>query len=155
MKRWSGLSLTWTSMMITKRKGYLYEQKFFSEALGHGLEVFVPLGDYLPQDCLVMNTAGKIFKVQVKGTESKSKDKARGGLGRYMVTTSSGTAAKETIDCTKVDVLAAYVEDENAFYNIPCMELDGAKRIGLYPHNPDSKAKHEKFKDCWDIFKTP
>jgi len=149
------LNLTWTSMMITKRKGYLYEQKFFSEALGHGLEVFVPLGDYLPQDCLVMNTAGKIFKVQVKGTESKSKDKARGGLGRYMVTTSSGTASKETIDCTKVDVLAAYVEDENTFYNIPCMELDGAKRIGLYPHNPDSKAKHEKFKDCWDIFKTP
>jgi hypothetical protein len=58
-----------------KRKGNLYEQKFFSEALERGLEVFVPLGDYLPQDCLVMNTAGKIFKIQIKGTESKSKDK--------------------------------------------------------------------------------
>ena len=81
-------------MMTMKRKGSLYEQKFFSEALQHGLEVFVPLGDYLPQDCLVMNSAGKIFKIQVKGTESKSKDKERGGLGRYMVTTSSGSTTK-------------------------------------------------------------
>ena len=48
-------------MTMMKRKGSLYEQKFFSEALEHGLEVFVPLGDYLPQDCLVMNTAGKDF----------------------------------------------------------------------------------------------
>ena len=55
-------------MMMTKmkRKGSLYEQKFFSEALEHGLEVFVPLGDYLPQDCLVMNSAGKIFKFRSK-----------------------------------------------------------------------------------------
>lgn len=113
----------------------------------------MPLGDYLPQDCLVMNTAGKIFKIQIKGTESKSKDKARGGLGRYMVTTASGSSGKESIDCTKVDILVAYVEDENIFYNIPCIELDGAKRIGLYPHNPHSKAKHERFKDNWKIFR--
>lgn len=38
-----------------KRKGSLYEQIFFTEALRQGLEVFVPLGDYLPQDCIVMN----------------------------------------------------------------------------------------------------
>ena len=139
-------------MTMMKRKGSLYEQKFFSEALEHGLEVFVPLGDYLPQDCLVMNSAGKIFKIQVKGTEGKSKE-GRSGLGRYMVTTSSGSTGKESIDCTKVDILVAYVEDEDIFYNIPCMELDGAKRIGLYPHNPESKAKHEQYKDNWKVFK--
>jgi len=150
----SSSSATWCSMMTKmKRKGSLYEQKFFSEALEHGLEVFVPLGDYLPQDCLVMNSAGKIFKVQIKGTETKSKDKNRTGLGRYMITTSSGSTGKETIDCTKVDVLVAYVEEMNTFYNIPCIELDGAKRIGLYPHNPISKAKHEEYKDNWKIFK--
>ena len=72
MRMSSSSSATWCSMMMTmmKRKGSLYEQKFFSEALEHGLEVFVPLGDYLPQDCLVMNSAGKIFKVQIKGTET-------------------------------------------------------------------------------------
>lgn len=112
----------------------------------------MPLGDYLPQDCLVMNSAGKIFKIQVKGTEGKSKE-GRSGLGRYMVTTSSGSTGKETIDCTKVDILVAYVEELHTFYNIPCMELDGAKRIGLYPHNPESKAKHEQYKDNWKVFK--
>ena len=132
---------------MMKRKGNLYEQKFFSEALQHGLEVFVPLGDYLPQDCLVMNTAGKVFKIQIKGTESKAKDKSRLGLGRYMLTTATGSTGKGVIDCTKVDVLVAYVEELNIFYNIPCMELDGAKRISVYPHNPDSKAKHEVYKD--------
>ena len=142
------------SMMMTmmKRKGSLYEQKFFSEALEQGLEVFVPLGDYLPQDCLLMNPAGKVFKVQIKGTEGKSKE-GRTGLGRYMVTTSRGSGDKETIDCTKVDVLVAYVDELNTFYNIPCMELDGAKRISVYPHNPESKAKHEKYKDNWKVFK--
>jgi len=30
-----------------KRKGNLYEQKYFASALEAGLEVFIPLGDYL------------------------------------------------------------------------------------------------------------
>lgn len=136
-----------------KRKGNLYEQKFFTKALEHGLDVFVPLGDYLPQDCLVMNSAGRVFKVQIKGTETKTKDKSRAGLGRYMLTTATGSASKDAIDCTKVDVLVAYIEEENIFYNIPCIELDGAKRISVYPHNPQSKAKHEQFKDNWKIFR--
>ena len=93
-----------------KRKGSLYEQTFFTEALARNLEVFTPLGDYLPQDCLVMNQAGKIFKVQIKGTKDKQFDKANKGLGRYMITTSTGRIKKETLDCTKVDILAAYIE---------------------------------------------
>ena len=136
-----------------KRTVIVYGQKFVSEALRHVRESFVPFGDYLPPDGLVMNTAGKIVKVQSKGTEGKSKDGNRGGLGRYMLTTAMGSTGKETIDCTKVDVLVADVEEQDALYNIPCMELDGAKRISVYPHNPDSKAKHEKFKDNWKIFK--
>jgi hypothetical protein len=70
-----------------------------------------------------------------------------------MVTTSSGSCGKESIDCTKVDVLAAYIESLDIFYNIPCLELDSAKRISLYPHNIDSKAKHEKFKESWEAYK--
>ena len=138
---------------MMKRKGNLYEQKFFSEALNQGFEVFTPLGDYLPQDCLVMNVAGKVFKVQIKGTEAKSKDPKRGGLGRYMVTCATGSAGKESIDCTKVDILVAYVEEENIFYIIPAIELNGVIRISLYPHNPNSKARLEQFKDNWKIFK--
>ena len=138
-----------------KRRGSLYEQTFFTEALARNLEVFTPLGDYLPQDCLVMNQAGKIFKVQIKGTKDKQFDKANKGLGRYMITTSTGRIKKETLDCTKVDILAAYIESIPTWYIIPCLEINQCIRISLYAHNPNSKAKHEKFREAWDIFKTP
>lgn len=138
-----------------KRRGSLYEQTFFTEALARNLEVFTPLGDYLPQDCLVMNQAGKIFKVQIKGTRDKVIDKANKGQGRYMVTTASGTSKKMTIDCTKVDILAAYIEAIPTWYIIPCLEINQAVRISLYAHNPSSKAKHEKYREAWDLFKTP
>jgi hypothetical protein len=138
-----------------KRRGSLYEQTFFTEALARNLEVFTPLGDYLPQDCLVMNQAGKIFKVQIKGTKDKVFDKPNKGQGRYMVTTASGTSKKMTIDCTKVDILAAYIEAIPTWYIIPCLEINQAVRISLYAHNPSSKAKHEKYREAWDLFKTP
>ena len=137
-----------------KRRGSLYEQTFFAEALARNLEVFTPLGDYLPQDCLVMNQAGKIFKVQIKGTRDKVIDKANGGLGRYMITTATGTTKKETLDCTKVDILAAYVETIPTWYIIPCLEINQNIRISLYAHNPHSRAKHEKYREAWDRFKT-
>lgn len=136
-----------------KRQGNLYEQIFFSEALRRNLEVFTPLGDYLPQDCLVMNGAGKIFKTQIKGTEEKASDKQRGGLGRFMITTATGCKGKESIDPSKVDVIACYVGSLSTWYLIPSLAIDNAVRISLYPHNPDSKAKHEKYRECWDIFK--
>ena len=136
-----------------KRKGNIYEQIFFTEALERNLEVFIPLGDYLPQDCLVMNQAGRSYKVQIKGTADKVHDKSRGGLGRYMITTASGSSAKQTIDPTKVDVLAAYIEKLPTWYLIPSLAIDSAIRISLYPHNPESKAKHEKFIEAWDVFK--
>ena len=67
---------------MAKRAGNLYEQRFYTEALSRGFEVFIPLGDYLPQDAIVMNSAGKLFKVQVKGTEKKDRE---GGFGRYSI----------------------------------------------------------------------
>jgi len=136
-----------------KRRGNLYEQKFFTEALSRNLEVFTPLGDYLPQDCIIMNQAGKIFRIQIKGTKNKTIDKANGGMGRYMITTATGSSKKFTLDCTKIDALAAYVESQDVWYIIPCLDIDSAIRIAVYPHNPDSQAKHEKHKDNWDYFK--
>ena len=137
-----------------KRTGSIYEQQFFLDALKNGLEVFTPIGDYLPQDCIVMNSAGRTFRVQVKGTGVLIEDKRNnGGLGRYMITSASGKKVKETIDCTKVDTLAAYIEPVNAWYIIPCMDLDNAIRISLYPHNAKSKAKYERFLNNWNAFK--
>ncbi len=136
-----------------KSKGTLYEQTFFAEALSRNLHVFSPIGDYLPVDCLIMNDAGKVFKVQIKGTENKTQDPQRTGLGRYMITTATGATKKQSIDPSKVDVLAAYVQKVKAWYIIPILAIDSALRISLYPHNPKSKAKHERFLEDWDYFK--
>jgi hypothetical protein len=136
-----------------KSKGTLYEQTFFAEALSRNLHVFSPIGDYLPVDCLIMNDAGKVFKVQIKGTENKTQDPQRTGLGRYMITTATGATKKQSIDPSKVDVLAAYVQKVKTWYIIPILSIDSALRISLYPHNPKSKAKHERFLEDWDYFK--
>lgn len=135
-----------------KRTGSLYEQSFFLEALKNDLEVFAPIGDYLPQDCIVMNRAGRVFKVQIKGTACLIKT-CKGGKGRYMITASSGNDMKKSIDCQKVDILAAYVDPTDSWYLIPSLQLDNAVRISLYPHNSNSKAKHEKFLENWEVFK--
>jgi hypothetical protein len=38
-------------------------------------------------------------------------------------------------------------------YIIPCMDIERVKSIWLYSHNPKSKAKFEKYRDRWDLFK--
>ena len=114
-----------------KHKGTLYEQIFFSEVFARNHEVFTPIGDYLPQDCLLMNQAGKIFRVQIKGTEDKVADKSRGGLGRYMITTATGHTGKTSIDPSKVDVVAAYVASIPTWYIIPILNIDNAIRISV------------------------
>ncbi len=110
----------------TKRKGYIYEQTFFTEALKNGLEVFIPLGDHLPVDCILVNSAGKNFNVQIKGSEKSSKGERKNGCKRYRFSTTTGRVVKQPLDCTKVDIVAIFCADINTWYLIPCMALDGA-----------------------------
>jgi len=147
------LNPTSTSKM-TKRFGYIYEQEFFTKSLRQGLEVFTPLGDHLPVDCIVVNSAGKKFNVQIKGSGKASSSERKNGCNRYKFSTTTGRSVKHPLDCTKVDVVAIYCADIDTWYLIPCMAIDGALTVAVYPHNPDSKAKHEKYRENWEIFKT-
>jgi hypothetical protein len=54
---------------VNKRKGTAYEYRFFSNILDRGYELFIPAGEDIPVDCVVQNGAGKLFKVQIKGTK--------------------------------------------------------------------------------------
>ena len=144
---------TSTSRM-TKRFGYIYEQEFFTKSLRQGLEVFTPLGDHLPVDCIVVNSAGKKFNVQIKGSGKASSSERKNGCNRYKFSTTTGRSVKHPLDCTKVDVVAIYCADIDTWYLLPCMAIDGALTVAVYPHNPDSKAKHEKYRENWEIFKT-
>jgi len=154
--RWLSLKAISTSKMTknTKRKGYIYEQIFFTEALKNGLEVFCPLGDHLPVDCIVVNSAGRKFNVQIKGSEKSSVSERKNGCARYKFSTTTGRVVKYPLDCTKVDVVAIFCADIDAWYLIPCLAIDGALTVAVYPHNPNSKGKHEKYREAWEIFKT-
>jgi|11_taG_2_1085331.scaffolds.fasta_scaffold143873_1 competence transcription factor ComK len=133
-----------------KRFGYLSEQVFIVEAMRKGLEVLAPVGEYLPIDFVVMNRAGKFLRTQVKATDSLI---TSNGCKRYAITASSGKG-KTAIDCTKVDILACYVNPENQWYFIPCLSLNQNVKIWLYPQNPKSTGQWEKYKDNWEAFNT-
>jgi len=132
--------------------GTLFEHSFFVEAMKRGLVPFLPMQPRRPQDCIIMNQAGKMYKVQIKGTHTTVIESS--GAKRFKIQPVQGSVHKTPLDCTKVDILVAYVEPEDAYYIIPCMEIENVKGIWLYSHNPKSKAKFEKYRDRWDLFRS-
>jgi len=138
--------------MANKTAGTVYEFKFFSKILELGYDLFMPAGDNLPLDCIVQNGAGKLYKVQIKGTASENREGGRTGKKRYKVLAATGQSSKMSIDCTKVDILAAYVEPVDTWYIIPCLEIR-AKSVWFYPHIENSKSMTERYKEQWDLFK--
>lgn len=139
--------------MNNKSKGTAWEYKFFSSILDQELDLFIPAGDNLPMDCVVGNSAGKLFKVQVKGTTRDCKSHKL-QYPRYKIVAGTGTGSKTPIDCTKVDVLAVYIAPMDLWYIVPCLALDGKVGLWFYPGKTDSTGKHEKFRNNWDFFKT-
>ena len=137
---------------MNKKRGTVYEYRFFASILDRGYELFIPAGDDLPVDCIVQNGAGKLFRVQIKGTgraETKRRQEPR-----YKVLAGTGSGSKMSIDCTKVDILCAYVEPVDTWYIIPCLELNNALSVWFYPHSGNSNARTEQFRENWDYFKT-
>ena len=118
-----------------------------------GLHPFVPMEPKIPQDGILMNDAGTMYRVRVKGTSYLAKETDRKSY-RYKIQPVTGNTHKLPIDCAKLEVLAAYVEPTDSFYIIPCLELHGVKSVWLYPHREDSKAKYEQYKEAWELFRT-
>lgn len=133
-----------------KKKGSFFEYKFFSEAMKRGYEIFVPAGDHLPQDCHLVNTHDEVFRIQVKGTYSAYR---KCKSPRYRITAKVGNKKKECrmISCDKVDYLAAYVENHDVFYIVPCEKILTTS-VWLYPDSKDSKGQFEIFKEAWSVF---
>jgi hypothetical protein len=136
---------------MSKSTGSLFEQKFIVEALSRGLHPHQPIGDYLPHDVIVTNNAGRSFKVQIKGTSNAHRESDRPNY-RWRITASTGRSnSKIPIDCSKVDAIAAYVETLDAWYVIPCLQVT-SMAVWLYPNNPKSRGRYEKYRDNWDYF---
>jgi hypothetical protein len=132
--------------MNTKRRGSQYEAAFVTQALKRGLDILEPVGDYMIYDLMVSNSAGRIQRVQVKGTSSQIKNKPG-----YKVIAASGNLKKVPLNPDEVDVLAAYVEPCDVWYLIPVRKLDGGISVYL---NPATKvnAKYEVWREAWNVF---
>jgi hypothetical protein len=134
-----------------KASGSMYEYIFAVEAMRRGLHPFMPLEEHLAQDSLVMNDAGKTFRIQVKGTSHVTQESPT-ARKRYKIMSSTGAKTKRPIDCAKVDIVPSYIATEDLWYIIPCLELEGSTTFWLYNH-PDSKGRLEKWKERWDLFR--
>ncbi|MAT87246.1 MAG: hypothetical protein CL532_01665 [Aestuariivita sp.] len=136
---------------VNKASGTVFEYIFAVAAMQRGLHPFMPLETHLPQDYVVMNDAGKSFRVQVKGTQhvTQTSPTAR---KRYKIMSSTGASTKNPIDCAKVDIVPSYIATEDIWYIIPCLELQNSKTFWLYNH-PESKGRLEKWKERWDLFR--
>ena len=144
-----------------KQDGTLYEQAFILRCLIRGLHPHPTVGDYLPHDMIVQNQAGRMLRVQIKGTDALQKERKKTDAskrsyakqGRYRITAMMGSKdRKQPIDCHLVDVLTVYVKAYDTFYNIPCTELTSTC-VWLAPHDPTSRGKFEKYMENWDVFK--
>lgn len=140
--------------MNNKQNGTFYEQAFMLACLKRGLHPHPSVGDYLPHDIIVQNTAGRLFRVQIKGTHSiEYRPTGRiGKLGRFGIKAVGGGKTRSQIDCLRVDVLSVYVEKYDCFYNIPCTALSSAC-VWVTPHIENGKGKYEKYARNWDVYK--
>lgn len=143
-----------TGNKINKVSGTLYEQIFIIECLKRELHPHPSIGDYLPHDLVVINSAGRAVRVQVKGTASPHKNTA-GSVDRYRITAKSKfgkVGENHPLDCTRVDVMAAYVQPFDVWYLIPCTSLTSMS-VWLFPATEKSKGQYERYKENWSLFR--
>ena len=141
-----------------KEAGTLYEQVFIVEALRRGLQPHLPIGDYLPHDLVVYGSGSVCYRVQVKGTSCEAKEVRThhpSMRGRFRVTAASGRN-KKIVDCSEIDILAAYIAPWDLWYIIPCENIK-SMCVWLYPQPHVRKGKYktgqyETYKNDWSIF---
>ena len=136
-------------MTDNKKAGTLYEQIFISEALQKGLDVSVPLGDYLSYD-IVVDNGKKLQRIQVKGTKHRQSS-------GYKVTIGKGNSAnqKRVREKDSFDILAILVMENgnHHWYLIPEKSIGEIISLKVFPH-PESRGKYEKYKHGWNLICT-
>jgi hypothetical protein len=126
-----------------KQMGELWELDFLRKALGMGMIVSKPWGDSYRYD-FVVDTAGKLWRVQVRATES------RFGARGYAVH-ASVYKGRKIVGLTKkdIDVIVAYIANRNIWYVVPVQAFVPRKNLWFYPDGSKKGAMFEKFRDAW------
>ena len=127
-------------------KGTAGELLFAFEAYRRGLYPCVPsIGDPPCFDMVVINRiSGRPVIVQVKTADMKKDSK------KYQA---KATCQADSIHLneTNVQYLCMYTPGPKVWYMVPVSRIT-ATAICVFPHNPKSKGKYEKFKENWAAF---
>jgi hypothetical protein len=122
-----------------KRRGEVVELLFLYRAAALGLTVCKPYGDSAKYDFLV-DASGHFTRVQVRSVSILQHS-------AYRISCGSG-AGKKPYTPDDIDLLAAYIVPEDAWYLIPVSAF--APAIGIRLH-PGSRRRFERFRDAWHL----
>lgn len=133
-------------MRSPKKQGSAYEAQFIADALGHGLDVIAPFGDYLPYDLLTTCDGKKFLRVQIKGTTYLQPKK----MPVYKVCAGTGQNKKTKLTDQTVDIVACWVAPATTWYHVPVEHISG---VSLYlAPTRKSKGKYEVWKEAWNVY---
>ena len=141
-----------------KRSGEISQAAFLLKAETMGFDVALPWGDNQKFDFLLRHRSGRAIRVQVKGTGRLHR---RGYEVQPVHATRRG--GKKRYTKRDIDVIAAHVQPEDAWYLIPIEKVGRAKSLRLYPGiprrmHPGVRARGrrgtrnwERWRERWDV----
>jgi len=134
-----------------KRRGQVAELAFMHKAADLGFAVTKPYGDDEPYD-FILDSGRRLWRVQVKSTESVVRDR-----NRYYIQPGHCNAAhgRKNYTTDEIDFLVAYVVPCQAWYVIPASQLGSRASIQLYPENPASRGRFERYREAWCLMACP
>ena len=141
----------WEKFRSFKERGEWVELQFMAAAAQRRFAVSKPWGDTQAYD-VGIEEEGNFLRVQVKSTTMRS------GAG-YLCQFHPNHKAKRDYSLDQIDVFAAYVIPEDAWYLIPAVLLLGKRRKSiamLCPLIPPKKKAcycYERYRENWDVLK--
>ena len=140
----------WDRFTSMKQRGEWVELQFMAEAARRRLAVSKPWGDMRAYDVGIEHGAN-FLRVQVKSTTYRS------GAG-YRCMFRPNYLKKRDYSLKEIDLFAAYVIPEDAWYLIPASLLLGKRRLTmamLSPVVPPKKKacyRYEPYREAWTLF---
>jgi hypothetical protein len=140
----------WDRFTSFKQRGEWVELQFMAEAAKRRLAVSKPWGDIRAYDVGIEH-AQNFLRVQVKSTTVRS------GAG-YRCQFMPNHKKKRDYSLKEIDLFAAYVIPEDAWYLIPAALLLGKRRrfmAMLSPVVPPKKKasyRYESYREAWTLF---
>ncbi len=131
----------------SKRSGEISEAAFLHKAISMGFRVTKPWGDSERYD-FVLDSGKRLWRVQIKCTATLH-------AGGYHIQPIHYVYGERKLVYTEdeIDVLAAHIVPLNVWYVVPVQALAQGASLRLYPEGGCERARFEKYREAWDVFR--